>query len=185
MKKKIVNAFLMMALIASSMGTFVSCKDYDEDAYVDLRNRISNEVSLRETLKKQVENLDAALAKLKEEAATKEELKAYLTKEEAAKTYVTIAVYNEYITNNDAKITIINNAIKDLEKAIEDIKKDMATKDDLAALAIDIQKANEAASEALGKANEALNLSKENAEKIAELEKIIGELPMTRVQYER
>ena len=177
MKKKIVNAFLMMALIASSMGTFVSCKDYDEDAYVDLRNRISNEVSLRETLKKQVENLDAALAKLKEEAATKEELKAYLTKEEAAKTYVTIAVYNEYITNNDAKITIINNAIKDLEKAIEDIKKDMATKDDLAALAIDIQKANEAASEALGKANEALNLSKENAEKIAELEKIIGELP--------
>lgn len=177
MKKKIVNAFLMMALIASSMGTFVSCKDYDEDAYVDLRNRISNEVSLRETLKKQVDNLEAALNKLKEEAATKEELKAYLTKEEAAKTYVTIAVYNEYITNNDAKITIINNAIKDLEKAIEDIKKDMATKDDLAALAVQIQKANEAASEALGKANEALNLSKENAEKIAELEKIIGNIP--------
>jgi len=129
MKKKIVNAFLMMALIASSMGTFVSCKDYDEDAYVDLRNRISNEVSLRDALQKQVDNLEKALADLKAVAVTKDELaqtlKSYLTKEDAANTYVTLKVYNEYITNNDAKLVLINNAIKDLEAQIADIKKDM------------------------------------------------------------
>ncbi len=188
MKKKIVNAFLMMALIASSLGTFVSCKDYDEDAYVDLRNRISNEVSLRETLKKQVDNLEQALKDLRAYAdatfVTKNELNQilqnYLTKQEAANTYVTLAVYNEYVTNNDARITIIENAIKDLEKDIESIKKDMenmATKEDIAALEVKIGKANEAASEALGKANQALNLATENAQKIEELEKKIGELP--------
>ena len=42
MKKKIVSGFLMMALLVSSMGTFVSCKDYDEDSYIDLRTRISD-----------------------------------------------------------------------------------------------------------------------------------------------
>ena len=187
MKKKILNAFLMVALIASSVGTFVSCKDYDEDAYVDLRNRIGNEVSLRETLKQQVDNLEKALADLRALAAThvtKDELnqilKNYLTKQEAANTYVTLAVYNEYVTNNDAKIQIINEAIKNLEKDIESIKKDMenlATKDDIAKLTEAITKANEAASEALGKANEAWNLANENKDKIAELEKIIGEWP--------
>ena len=169
MKKKIVNAFLMVALIVSSVGTFVSCKDYDEDAYVDLRNRIGSEASLRETLKKQVENLDAALAQLK---ATVEN--DYLTKVEAANTYVTIATYNEYITNNDVKIQLLQEAISKLETAIAEIKNDMATKDDLAAITLKINEANQTASEALGKANEALSLSQQNAEEIAKIWEIIG-----------
>ena len=184
MKKKIVNVFLMLALIASSMGTFVSCKDYDEDAYVDLRNRISNEVSLRETLENQVKNLKEALAAL-EEAAKKhvtydelnKKLEAYLTKDEAAKTYVTLSEYNLFVTNYQTWKIDIDNAIKDLRDKIANIEKNMATKDDLAALASQIEDANKAASEALGKANDAYNLGKDNEKRIEALEELVGKLP--------
>ena len=187
MKKKILNAFLMVALIASSMGTFVSCKDYDEDAYVDLRNRISNEVSLRETLQKQVDNLKQALAALEEAAKThvtydqlNATLKNYLTKEEAAKTYVTLSEYNLFVTNYQTWKIDIDNAINDLKDRVANIEakmENMATKDDLAALWTAINAANQAASDALGKANDAWNLGKENEERIKKLEELVGNLP--------
>ena len=187
MKKKIVNVFLMVALIASSVGTFVSCKDYDEDAYVDLRNRISNEVSLRETLENQVKNLKEALAALEETAKThvtydelNKTLEAYLTKDEAAKTYVTLSEYNLFVTNYQTWKIDIDNAITDLKDRIANIEKnmqDMATKDDLAALASQIEDANKAATEALGKANDAYNLGKDNEKRIEALEELVGKLP--------
>ena len=59
MKRKIVNGFLLMAFVVSSVGAFVACKDYDEEMYVDLQSQIANEVLLREALQRQVEELEA------------------------------------------------------------------------------------------------------------------------------
>lgn len=82
MKKKIVNGFLMMALLVSSMGTFVSCKDYDEDSYVDLRSRYTN-------LQSQIDALNQWKSTLK---TCECDLKGYITKTYADENYAPIAL---------------------------------------------------------------------------------------------
>ena len=65
MKKKIVNALLMMAVVAPSVGSFMSCKDYNEDLNTELRSEIAKEASLRQALQTQVDNLKATVAAIK------------------------------------------------------------------------------------------------------------------------
>ncbi len=60
MKRKFINGILMLSLAVTAVGSFVSCKDYDEDIYVDLRGRLANEASLREALNTQIAALQAA-----------------------------------------------------------------------------------------------------------------------------
>ena len=172
MKKKIVNAFLMMALIVSSMGTFVSCKDYDEDAYVDLRNRISNEATLRENLQKQLEELKKAhdeLVEISKTHVTKEELKIELAK------YVTLEVYLKYVSETDTRLELLEQAKKALEERIQKMESEMSEMKDNVAEALRLaQEANKTASEAKALANEALQLAKQNAEDIKKLKEDVA-----------
>lgn len=62
MKKKIINGFLVMALLVASVGSFVSCKDYEEDNYSEL---ISKNASLKELVEKYKTELDNAISELK------------------------------------------------------------------------------------------------------------------------
>jgi len=45
MKKKIINGFLMVALLAATMTSFVSCKDNDEDVKYDLLNELRGDIT--------------------------------------------------------------------------------------------------------------------------------------------
>ncbi len=45
MKKKIINGFLMVALIAATSTSFVSCKDNDEDVKYDLLNELRGDIT--------------------------------------------------------------------------------------------------------------------------------------------
>ena len=110
MKKKIVNAFLLTALLASSVGTFVSCKDYDEDSYVDLRSRITD-------LKSQIDALNSWKSTLKQCEC---DLKDYITKTEADGKYAPIAL--------QTAVTNLQNAISTLEGSLDGY----ATEQDLA-----------------------------------------------------
>ena len=70
MKRKILNGFLLMALSVSSVNTFVACKDYDEDMWVDVKSQIIGEsTSLRDALAKQKSELEALVAACKQACA--------------------------------------------------------------------------------------------------------------------
>ena len=47
MKKKIINGILMVALLAATSTSFVSCKDNDEDVKTDLMAQIKNNLEPR------------------------------------------------------------------------------------------------------------------------------------------
>lgn len=66
MKKKIINVFLMALLAMVTVGTVVSCKDYEEDNYSDLNGKIT--VGLQEqvdALEKVRDDLQGQLTDLK------------------------------------------------------------------------------------------------------------------------
>lgn len=68
MNKKFLNAILFGALMASSTGTFVSCKDYDDDIK-DLQEQINKKASV-EDLKAQLSTVESSLAEAKATLAT-------------------------------------------------------------------------------------------------------------------
>lgn len=57
MKKKIINVFLMALLAMVTVGTVVSCKDYEEDNYSDLNGKFTN---LNEQLEDRIDALETA-----------------------------------------------------------------------------------------------------------------------------
>ena len=68
MNKKFLSAILFGALMVTSAGTFVSCKDYDDDIK-DLQTQI-NKLATKEELSSQIATLDAALKAAAANAAT-------------------------------------------------------------------------------------------------------------------
>lgn len=126
MKKCVSKTLLMMAFTLSLVGSFVSCKDYDEDVYVDLKSRITKETSLREALQIQVNELQAYVETLR---SCQCDLQNYLTKQQADLTYMKISDYQEKIDQISANET----AIALLQAAIDEINRKLAgieTKDD-------------------------------------------------------
>ena len=74
MNKKILSAVLFGVLMASSTGTFVSCKDYDDDIK-DLQEELNKKASLEEMTQK-LSTMETAVAdakKIAEEAKAKAE----------------------------------------------------------------------------------------------------------------
>ena len=126
MKKCVSKTLLMMAFTLSLVGSFVSCKDYDEDVYVDLKSRITKETSLREALQIQVNELQAYVETLR---SCQCDLQNYLTKQQADLTYMKISDYQEKI----GQISANETAIALLQAAIDEINRKLAgieTKDD-------------------------------------------------------
>lgn len=152
MNKKIIRGFLMFALAVFSMSSFVACKDYDEDAYDDIKARLNKEITLREALQQQLDALQAYVntinsCKCDLEAA----LKDYLTKDEAAKTYVTIDNYNTAIALLNQAITNINTTLGDIDLSKGTVAQQLNT---LNQLIINVQTLSEKAME-LAEANKA------------------------------
>lgn len=114
MKKKIINGFLMLTLLVSTMGSFVSCKDYDEDVYVDLRGKITDQTKLIDALQTQVDELQATVKDLKTCTC---EVKGYLTKAEADGLYAKIG---DYATTT--QLAAAETAIKLLDGKINDVE---------------------------------------------------------------
>jgi len=122
MKRHVSKTLLVMALTLSSVGSFVGCKDYDEDVYVDLKSRITKETSLREALQIQVDELEAYVNTLKSCGC---DLSDYLTKLQADKTYLKKADYEgqiAQISHNQTAIELINNAINEINQTLGSIR---------------------------------------------------------------
>lgn len=101
MKKKIINVFLMALLAMVTVGTVVSCKDYEEDNYSDLNGKITVELQ---------EQIDA-LEKVKQELQTElENLKKDYQEGDAA--------LDARIVYLEQTIVTINNSITEINQTL-------------------------------------------------------------------
>lgn len=177
MKRKIVNGLLLMAFVVSSVSSFVACKDYDEDVYSEVKGRLSKEITLREALQQQVNELEALMKTFKscecdmskyltkEEANLDQYLKKldaakYLTKEEAAAMFAQQSEVAEYAK----RIAALEAAIKTLQEAIQTINLKLIQVDtntaEIAKLAGQVSTMNSTLLAVKATAEEALELAK-------------------------
>ena len=128
MKKKIYNGMLIVAMLFATVGSYVSCKDYDEDAYADMLGKNSKLEELVneqiEILNDQIDALEQAQKECKENcAAWKQEINIW--KEYVENNYVTVEEYNKHIAEYTAFVAE-NQAQHDaLSKQIEDVKSEL------------------------------------------------------------
>lgn len=176
MKKKIVNALLMMAVVAPSVGSFMSCKDYNEDLNTELRSEIAKEASLRQALQTQVDNLKATVAAIK---SCECDLSKYLTKVEAENTYLTqgaIQSYLDQVSANKAAIEQLQGLVNGINAKLGDLG-DKPIVDQINELNTTIINVKEIADEALKLAKEGgkcnCDFTEINA-KIANLETLVA-----------
>ena len=128
MKKRFYNGMLIVAMLFATVGSYVSCKDYDEDAYADMLGKNSKLEELVneqiEILNEQIDALEKAQKECEENCATwKQEIN--ILKEYVENNYVTVEEYNKHIAEYTAFIAE-NQAQHDaLSKQIEDAKSEM------------------------------------------------------------
>lgn len=205
MKKKIVNVFLMALLATATVGTVVSCKDYEEDNYADLNGKITNldqavdaqvaaleeRVKTLETVKDQLQkDVDALRKELgtAEDGADKTTIYGRLASAEAL-----IAQINETIADIQADLDkkadkealdALTKRVETLEgccKAYEDLAGRVTTNEqaikDLQALINEenIKIWGDAISEATANAAEALERAKLDSARIDALEDLLGD----------
>ena len=170
MKRKFINGFLMLALMVTAVGSFVSCKDYDDDMYVDLRGRITKESTLREALEAQVNELDKLVKSIKSCTC---EMKDWLTKADLAD-YVTKAELNAAIKILEDRLNAIESKLPQIDKNTESINKLTSDMNDLNVLILSVK----------ATADEALELAKKNKcecdltpleERVSKLETLVVE----------
>lgn len=159
MKRHVSKTLLALAFGLLSVGSFVGCKDYDEDVYVDLKSRLSKETSLREALQIQVNELEAFVKTLK---SCECDMEAYLTKLEADKTYMKKGDYADQvaqIAKNKAAIELLQKAIDGINDRLDnlDLKDDQRVDN----LVQQISDMNGLISQVKATADEALRLAKE------------------------
>jgi len=105
----------MLTLLVSAMGSFVSCKDYDEDVYVELRGKITNQTTLIDALDIQVKELKATVDTMK---SCNCQLKDWLTKTEADATYATKAALADSIAKIKTANQLLENRINSVETTL-------------------------------------------------------------------
>ena len=130
MKKKFYNGLLLVAMIFATVGSFVSCKDYNEDLYAELQgtltNRINDEVA---TLTEQIEALQQAQEACKENCQSwQEQMEIWV--EWAKNNYVTKQEFNDSIANLAGKIATNKAEIERLEAKIDSINKALQDADE-------------------------------------------------------
>ena len=159
MNKKFLSAILFGALMVTSTGTFVSCKDYDDDIE-NLQEQI-NKLATKEDMTSQIASLQSALTAAQGEAAA-----AKATAAEALDKANSIAA-----TATDAE-----KAAAEAEKAAAKAALDAAAAKEEA-----IKAAQEEVAKAKAELEEAVNanfeaVKKELAEEIAKITKKVEEL---------
>lgn len=122
MKKKFYNGLLLVAMIFATVGSFVSCKDYNEDLYAELQgtltDRINDEVA---TLTEQIEALQQAQEACRENCQSwQEQMEIWV--EWAKNNYVTKQEFNDSIANLAGKIATNKAEIERLEDKIDAIE---------------------------------------------------------------
>ena len=193
MKRKIFSKLLMVALVIAAVGSFVSCKDYDDDInnlqkQIDAKAALSELTALQSTLASQISAAQSAAAAAQataDAAATKTAVADLKTALETAIADAKKAGTDagtqagEAITKANAAATAAEEAAqaakdadaaakKALEDALEDIKATYATKAEAAAAA---DAAADAAA-AAAKANAAIEKLGDTYFTIAEAEKL-------------
>lgn len=202
MRKKFYNGMLIVAMLFATMSSYVSCKDYDEDAYAELKGENS---TLNELIRSQIDALNGQIDDLKK---AQEECKnnclifkqqIELWQKYVEENYVTVDEYNEHIkkytefiaenqAQHDALEKKINELRDELLKANEALKAEMESKllkvqQDLTALITSIQtKYDQLEGSITNNTSEIENAIKENKEELkkaieeknAELEKAIN-----------
>ena len=191
MKQKFINGFLVVALFFVAMGSFVSCKDTDEDAIADLRGELQNQnATLKQLLEAQVKGLQDQINSLEsakqacqtECNAIKDRLTAvenklkgqnYLTKEEADKYYVQIEAYTTKISELETAISVLEGTVNTLKTTTETAISNLQAEDiRLAGLINDL---NNVATQAAADASAALALAQANKEEITNIQNTITE----------
>ena len=189
MKKKIYNGMLLVAMLFATMGSFVSCKDYDEDAYADLQGQLVDQNStLKELINAQVAALNEqidALKKAQDECkknceAWKQEITIW--QEYVENNYVTVEEYNKhlaeytaFVAENQAQHEALSKKIEELLAADEDLKAKMQAADE--ALKDEMQAGDEATKAELR--GELLKVQTELNNLITSVQTQLGELATT------
>lgn len=128
MKKKIINVFLMALLAMVTVGTVVSCKDYEEDNYSDLNGKFAN---LNEAVEAQAKALEERIKILEEVRIVLEGDIKSLREElgNATDDETKTTIYGR-LASAEAAISIINGQIGEIEKSLAG-KADKTALDDL------------------------------------------------------
>ena len=181
MKKKLHNGFLLVAMLLATVGSYVSCKDYDEEAYA---NMLGENSRLEELVNAQVAALNGQIDVLKQAQneckanceAWKQEITIW--QEYVENNYVTEQEFNDHVTActaliaaNTANIARIDAKIDDIKDALE--AADAALKSELQAEILQVQNDLSALITALQ--TELETLSNTVANNKAELEQAIAD----------
>lgn len=128
MKKKIINVFLMALLAMVTVGTVVSCKDYEEDNYSDLNGKFAN---LNEAVEAQAKALEERIKILEEVRIVLEGDIKSLREElgNATDDETKTTIYGR-LASAEAAISIINGQIGEIEKSLAN-KADKTALDEL------------------------------------------------------
>ena len=126
MKKKIINGILMVALLAATTTSFVSCKDNDEDVRTDLTAQIQK-------VNGDYQAADAALnAAIQNQLATKVDQTAFdAFKQAVADGYVTKTEFNTYKDEVSDEFADLWAALNDEENPESVVNKLAALQDNL------------------------------------------------------
>lgn len=191
MKKKFINGFFMVALLFVAMGSFVSCKDTDEDAIAELKAELQNQnATLKQLIEAQVKTLQdqiSALETAKNECQKQcDEVKDRLSKLEGN--------YADLKANYEQKIKELEVAIAKLDgvlDAIAGLKKDIGNindaigglEDEDIRLAQLINDVNKVAAQAAADASTALALAQKNEIDITNLTATVNTIKSTIVGW--
>lgn len=128
MKKKIINVFLMALLAMVTVGTVVSCKDYEEDNYSDLNGKFAN---LNEAVEAQAKALEERIKILEDVRIVLEGDIKSLREElgNATDDETKTTIYGR-LASAEAAISIINGQIGEIEKSLAN-KADKTALDEL------------------------------------------------------
>ena len=131
MKKKIINGILMVALLAATSTSFVSCKDNTEDVTTDLRGYIDTQ---KKNLQDQIDATNAALTALDARVTTNtndiQTLKGDVTtlKGDVATLKTDLATVQSKVNDLDSKVNDLDNQLNaagGIKDQIADIQSDI------------------------------------------------------------
>lgn len=136
MKKKIINVFLMALLAMVTVGTVVSCKDYEEDNYSDLNGKFTN---LNEAVEAQAKALEERIKILEEVRIVLEGDIKSLREElgNATDDETKTTIYGR-LASAEAAISLINEQIGKIEESLAD-KADKTALDELTKRVVELE----------------------------------------------